>query len=56
VNVEEIETTAESAPMSGETLFKATASLQVPSGVALAKLQEDLEEVSQDLMVDITLS
>ena len=37
VNVEEIETTAESAPMSGETLFKATASLQVPSGVALAK-------------------
>ena len=56
VNVEEIETTAESAPMSGETLFKATASLQVPSGVALAKLQEDLEEVSQDLMVDIALS
>jgi glycine cleavage system regulatory protein len=42
--------------MSGETLFKATASLQVPSGVALAQLQEDLEEVSQDLMVDITLS
>ena len=29
---------------------------EVTSGVALAKLQEDLEEVSQDLMVDITLS
>ena len=55
VNVEEIETKAESAPMSGETLFRARAILQVPSGVTLLDLQADLEEVSQELMVDITL-
>ena len=55
VNVEEIETTTESAAMSGEALFKARAILQVPSGAALEDLQTDLEEVSHDLMVDIVL-
>lgn len=55
VNVEEIETTTESAAMSGEALFKARAILQVPSGTALEDLQTDLEEVSHDLMVDIVL-
>ena len=55
VNVQEIETTTESAPMSGDNLFRAHALLQVPAEVTLAELQADLERVSHDLMVDITL-
>jgi glycine cleavage system regulatory protein len=55
VNVQEIETTTDSAPMSGDSLFRARAVLQVPSEVELADLQTDLEQVSHDLMVDITL-
>ncbi len=55
INVQEIETSTESAPMSGETLFRAHAVLEVPASQELAALQEDLERVSHDLMVDITL-
>ena len=55
VNVEEIETSTESAPMSGENLFRARATLRVPMEVDLTDLQSDLERVSHDLMIDITL-
>ena len=56
VNVLEISTSTESAPMSGEALFRAQARLQVPAEVALSELQEALEKVSHDLMVDLTFS
>lgn len=55
VNVQEIETSTESAPMSGESLFRAQAILQIPPEVDLLDLQSDLERVGHDLMVDITL-
>ena len=54
VNVEELSTECVSAPMSGETLFKAQAKLHVPAGCDVAALREELERVANDLLVDIT--
>ena len=56
VNVEEFTSTCESAPMSGETLFRATAELRVPAAASLDALREALEAIGDDLMVDVTLS
>lgn len=55
VNVEELKTECGSAPMSGEMLFTARATLSVPSGVGLDDLRAAFEEVAADLMVDVTL-
>jgi glycine cleavage system regulatory protein len=55
VNVQELETTVQSASMSGESLFMAHASLFVPSAADLEKLQEELEDLANELMVDIEL-
>lgn len=55
VNVEELHTELASAPMSGETMFKAEAKLHIPSGCTLADLRSDLEKIAQDLFVDISL-
>ena len=55
VNVSELATSCESAPMSGEPLFRATASLLLPSGAAIEELRAELEKIAQDLMVDLTL-
>ncbi len=55
VNVEELETGLESAPMSGEQLFFARARLGIPSGVAEGELRRALEQLAGDLMVDIHL-
>ena len=55
VNVEELATECESAPWSGETLFKAQASLQAPADIDLDALRRDLEAIAQDLMVEISL-
>jgi glycine cleavage system regulatory protein len=55
VNVEELTTECESAPMSGETLFKATAKLSIPPRCDLAKLKAGLEKIAADLMVDVSL-
>jgi glycine cleavage system regulatory protein len=54
VNVHEIETSVESAPMSGEALFRARAILEVPVELEVAELQADLERVGHDLMVDLS--
>lgn len=54
VNVEELTTECVSAPMSGETLFKAGAKLHVPAGCDVAALRRELERVASDLLVDIT--
>jgi len=55
VNVQELETTVQSASMSGESLFMAHASLFVPAGADLEKLQDELEDLANELMVDIEL-
>ncbi|MCL5098660.1 MAG: ACT domain-containing protein [Candidatus Omnitrophica bacterium] len=56
VNVEELNTECQSAPMSGETLFKAQAKLQIPAACNLADLTMDLEKIAADLMVDLSWS
>lgn len=56
VNVEELLTTCESAPMSGEMLFKANARLRVPANVDMSKLRQCLERIANDLVIDISLS
>jgi glycine cleavage system regulatory protein len=55
VNVEELNTECDSAPMSGQVLFKASARLGVPGNVSLDDLQSGLEKIASDLMVDLSL-
>ena len=55
INVEELETTRYAAPMSGELLFKANASLFIPEGCDVQSLRHALETIANDLMVDISL-
>jgi glycine cleavage system regulatory protein len=54
VNVEEFSSECVSAPMSGETLFKAAARLQLPDRCDLAALKTDLEKIAADLLVDVS--
>jgi glycine cleavage system regulatory protein len=53
VNVEELESECASAPMSGETLFKARARLVVPETCDAEQLRQRLERIAADLLVDI---
>lgn len=55
INVEELDTRCESAPMSGELLFHADALLHVPTSVEIGTLQATLESLADDLMVDLKL-
>jgi len=55
LNIEELATDHESAPMAGGQLFRAKARLQVPAGVDADQLRKDLEQIADDLMVDLTL-
>jgi glycine cleavage system regulatory protein len=53
VNVEELCTNCEDAPMSSEILFRATAKVSLPqSGLNREQLQDALEALSDDLMVE----
>jgi glycine cleavage system regulatory protein len=56
VNVEEFSSEVVSAPMSGETLFKATARLQLPENCNLAALKAGLEQIAADLQVDVSFA
>ena len=56
VNVEEFTSEVVSAPMSGETLFKAGARLQLPERCDLAALKRDLEKIAADLLVDVSIA
>ena len=56
VNLEELHTECQSAPMSGETLFVATARLGVPDGVETRSISAALEKIASDLMVDIAIA
>lgn len=54
VNVEELGTHCENAPMSSEILFRATAKVSLPiNGLNKEQLQEALEALSDDLMVEL---
>ena len=55
INVLELETTVQSASMSGEKLFMAHARILIPSEVSLERLQLEMEELANELMVDIKL-
>jgi glycine cleavage system regulatory protein len=55
VNVEALNTYTASAPMSAEVLFHAQAELQAGESLDARALKSDLERISDDLMVDITL-
>lgn len=56
VNIEELETTVASAPMSGELLFRAKARLHAPASVTIDALRQRLEALAGELMVDIELA
>ena len=56
VNVEEFSSEVVSAPMSGETLFKAAARLGLPDSCNLAALKTDLEKIAADLLVDVSFA
>ena len=56
VNVEEFFSEVVSAPMSGETLFKASARLQLPAHCDVAALKQDLEKIAADLQVDVSFA
>jgi len=55
INVQELETTVQSASMSGESLFKANARIFIPVGTDMDKLQDKFEDLANELMVDIEL-
>ncbi|MGK0277139.1 MAG: glycine cleavage system regulatory protein [Ilumatobacter sp.] len=55
VSILELETNTSSAPMSGEPLFEAKATLRVPNELALDNLRETLEDIANELMVDLDL-
>jgi glycine cleavage system regulatory protein len=56
INIEELETDVTSAAMSGEPLFRARASLRVPTAITIDRLRGILEALAGELMVDLTLA
>ena len=56
VSIEDLHTDTRPAPMSGEMLFEARATMVAPTTVALDDLREVLERLANELMVDIALS
>ncbi len=55
VSIDELVTDCMSGSMSGESLFRAKARLQVPAGLDTRDLRRALEDLANDLMVDVTL-
>ncbi len=56
VSIEELQTSTISAPMSGETLFEATAVLVATTGADRTALAADLEALANELMVELELT
>jgi glycine cleavage system regulatory protein len=55
VSVQDLRTVVESAPMSGETLFRAEAELAPPADVEIEEIRAALERLADDMMVDVNL-
>lgn len=53
VNVEDLVSYCEAAPMSGEQLFKASAKVKAPPSLELEKLQAALENLADDMIVEV---
>ena len=53
VNFEKLTSECTPAPMSGDALFKAAASLKIPQGMSVDLLKHALENLADDLIVDI---
>ena len=54
VNIEELESEVASAPMSGDPLFRARATLLLPPTVALADVRGALEALAGEMMIDVS--
>ncbi|MEC4675262.1 MAG: ACT domain-containing protein [Nitrospirota bacterium] len=55
VSVQELRTVIESAPMSGERLFRAQAELVPLANVGFEQIRTALEHLADDMVIDITL-
>lgn len=55
VNVRELETHVEAASMAGGDLFRARARLEVAADVDVSRLELDLEDLANELMVELDL-
>jgi glycine cleavage system regulatory protein len=55
VNVKELTTSCEPAPMSSDMLFKTEMVLVVPKNLLLSELEAALEKISSDLMVELSV-
>ena len=55
INVDELNTDYSSMPWSGEPMFTASGLLQIPTSTDMDELQEQLDTISDELAVDITL-
>jgi glycine cleavage system regulatory protein len=56
VNVKELTTSCEPAPMSSEMLFKTEMVLSVPASLPVSELEAALESISSDLMVELSVN
>ena len=54
VNVCDLETLVESASMGGGEIFRATAELMIPESTDIDALENELEDLANDLMVNIS--
>lgn len=55
VNIEEFSSGLEGAPFTGETMFRASARLRAPDGVAMDDVRKALERLAGEIMVDLAL-
>jgi glycine cleavage system regulatory protein len=55
INMGELETACSSMPWSGEPLFEASGTIEVPKSVNLNDLYDQLDKIADDLAVDIRL-
>lgn len=55
VSVQDLRTVVESAPMSGEPLFRAEAELAPPPDLEIERVRSALEQLADDMMVDVSL-
>ncbi|MDH5562687.1 MAG: glycine cleavage system protein R [Nitrospirota bacterium] len=55
VSMQDLRTVIESAPMSGERIFRAEAELVPPSQTSFEQIRTALEPLADDMMIDITL-
>jgi glycine cleavage system regulatory protein len=56
INVEELATDVYSAPMTAESMFRASARVRMPASVDEHELRQSLERLAGDLMVEIRLA